>query len=209
VPGDSLTAAPGGVSGFSVLVASVGNVAINRRGRVSVFNSHGCDVIRSLSETTARGYLPGEYQRYLLMNADSNGSPIGLLGELIEIDFNVIQVGQSGLHISITSFAAPTYPGFANPLQYTITMDSTVLGPRNFTLTALNGKTGADAVTLGGTPQTSGLPAVWIGTVFVQWSFAPTVLPIIEIIFKMNTGIAGKVLPPLGATLIGITGTAP
>lgn len=213
-PGDTLSVAGGaitGLTGFSIKVASVGNIAVNRRPRVSVINSHGCDTIRLLSEVTARGFLPGEYYRFVLMNT-STAAAFSLVGELIEFDFNVIQAGSAGLTITLHN-PSPAYPGFANPTSvYNIVIDAATVGKRSFTLSGLNGAVGSDTVNLNGVTKTA-LQPVWIANnLAITWSTTPAILPIIEMIFKLDTGIVGKVLPPQGAAgnlYIGLRGSAP
>ena len=176
-------------------------LGINRGAQIKVYNSGGCDIVRQLSETTARGYQPGEYFRYLYMGQSTQSLSIGGYGKLVEIDVNVVQAcSVSGTTMYLINFGAPAYPGFINPYEYQITFDVTVVGQRTFTLNELIGKQTNDSVLLNGVAQNS-LPAVWNGNVFGgQFSinpanYQPYQLPIVEMIFKYYIGNANKIVP--------------
>jgi hypothetical protein len=139
------------------------------------------------------------------------------VGELIEIDVNVMQVDAiASATWALTGANAPTLPGFTSPANLVITIDTTILGKRTFTLATLTGKVGNDAVTLGGSPQTA-LPAVWVNGLTAAFNTNPsghTLLqrPIVEVIMKFDTGNIGKIIPAYkdGAgtgVVVGITGS--
>jgi hypothetical protein len=221
--GDSVSASSaniGGCTGFSVLVASIGRVSINRRPRVRVENCTGCDPARQLSEATRAGYLPGQYYINILGGQNTAGQTFEYIGDLIEFDVNVIQAcAIANTTWKLVQYSALAYPGFTSPYELEIIIDATVVGQRTFTQAALIGKQTNDSVSLNAVAQNS-LPPVWLnGGLFCGFnitpsSYSPNQLPIIEVIMKFNTGNAGKVVPAaldgLGtSTVFAVTGSLP
>ena len=181
-----------------------------------VYGSSGCDVINNLNDSTLKGFQAGEYWRALLFGVTATSMNPPFQGELTELDVNVIQATAiSGAALILNSFAATTFPLFTSSfVTYTITIDLTTVGQRTFTLSALTGKTTNDSVVLNSVTQTA-LPAVWCGNNgplgmrinYAPSSSTPNLLPVVEIIMKLSTGITGKLVPLLETA--GIVGQIP
>ena len=192
-----------------------GGVLIKRRGRVFVYGSSGCDVINNLNDGTFLKYLPGEYWRALIFGVTATTMNPPYIGELIELDVNVIQATAiSGAALIFTSFNALTIPALTGGVTYTITIDLTTVGQRTFTLAGLLGKQPNDSVVLNSVTQNA-LPAVWCPITsplgmrinYTPSSSSPYLLPVAEVIMKLSTGITGKLVPLLETA--GVTGQIP
>lgn len=194
-----------------------GSVYINRRGTVRVYNSTGCDTVRQLSETTAFGYLPGQYYRYVYMGAGSQLTNLHGAGEIFEIDVNVIQTSSFAGTFEVACPSAPTYPGFINPYSFTMFFDLTIVGKRTYTLAGLTNKQSTDTITLNGVAQNS-LPAVWSTGLegffnFNPTSYQPYQLPVIELVIKFSTGSFARLIPAYNdnasAVIAAVSGMLP
>ena len=193
-----------------------GAIGIKKRGRVFVYGSSGCDVIDNLNDSTFNGFLPGQWFRAVLFGAQPSqtiGQPY--FGNLLTLTINVRQASTiAGAKLTFNSFNATTIPALTGGVTYTIVIDLTVAGLRQFTQSALTGKVGADSVTLNSVAQTS-LPAVYcpangaLGTAvnYVPSSYTPAQLPLADYTLTYDYGITGQLVPYTPA--VGISGQLP
>jgi hypothetical protein len=127
-------------------------------------NCYGCEDVLELSEARRKGFRWWEYG-YQIFAGNSSPAGIGtaLIGNLISVSVNVIQASRvAGSQFVIQSTYMLPISMTGSNLTLTITIDITVAGMRNFTQTALTGKTTNDSVVLNGAAQTT-LPVGYWG----------------------------------------------
>ena len=181
-----------------------GKVRIQRNGGFAAINSTGCDTVRQSSEAALRGKPPWDFARFTFAGVSAASGYFGrLTGRLTRFYANVIQVSPSAnTTLDFAKFDALTASALNDPQNHIITIDVMVKGIRDFSTTALVGKTTNDKVMLGAAVQTS-LPADrWFdgGSYFWNYnnltlsSFQPYQLPIIEIVMEFDNGIYRRAL---------------
>jgi hypothetical protein len=192
---------------------SDGTVSFKRMGRFTALNVTGCRDIEKASAACALGKDPGEYHEILYLNQAVQGSSDvpGKWGKLVRARFDVIQTSSiPGVGVRFASAAMPLAATMANDAtvkQMEIQIDCMVKGPRDFTTTALIGKTTNDYVKITNTDfsdpvMLTALPADrwYIGGFY--WFFdsldAPNVparqLPILRVRWEFDRGLWSQIL---------------
>lgn len=198
-----------------------GYVRIQKAGRIRIINSSGCASVTMASSAAAAGKEPWEYRKFVFLGVtDQSGYFAGGDGVLIKATINVIQRGSSQIsdaRLVLTQYGAVTADGMVDPQTYTITIDASVPGVRQFSSHELLGRRGKDAVKLSGKDLVS-LPSDrhcsgilnWAYAGFVPSRFSAGELPIIEVVLEYDSGLFRNGIPMdrdvSGKSIAGISG---
>ena len=146
-------------------------VKAEREGGISFIECYGGDGTRRMTEATRAGERNGEYFKDTFVGKwNQAGYWLGRAGILKRIVVDVRQacaVAGSKLEIAVQVANATTLL-VADSVTLDIHVDLTIKGRRDFTLTALTGKVGVDAVLLNSVSQTT-LPAN--RTTYSSWNW--------------------------------------
>ena len=199
-----------------------GQVRFNRTGRVIIENCTGGDGIRRMSDATARGKQPGELFRDVFLGkpALDNGHWTGRTGRLIRLGAVVHQksAGTSG-RLIITNYSVLRTDTMADAVSMQMDIDTSIVGRREFTLTAMTGKQPNDQVLVASVAQTMLPSDRWFGGGSLFWGYAgidfagsqPYQLPIVEIEMEFDVGLFAKSIPVAkdtqGSSVAAVVGT--